>query len=67
MAGAGAHALAEALERWQKKMTVFSQLEHPGVQGGHYGVHAFLSACGENRRLGLPMAVCRLINLSKKS
>jgi hypothetical protein len=24
-------------------MTVFSQLEHPGVQGGHYGVHAFLS------------------------
>jgi hypothetical protein len=22
-------------------MTVFSQLEHPGVQGGHYRVHAF--------------------------
>ena len=35
--------LLKPLERWQRKMTVFSQLEHPGVQGGHYGVHAFLS------------------------
>ena len=35
--------LLKPLERWRKKITVFSQLEHPGVQGGHYGVHAFLS------------------------
>ena len=35
--------LLKPLERWRQKMTVFSQLEHPGVQGGHYGVHAFLS------------------------
>jgi hypothetical protein len=31
--------LLKPLERWQKKMTVFSQLDHPGVQGGHYGGH----------------------------
>lgn len=35
--------LLKPLERWRQKLTVFSQLEHPGVQGGHYGVHAFLS------------------------
>ncbi len=35
--------LLKPLERWSKNVTVFSQLEHPGVQGGHYGVHAYLS------------------------
>ena len=36
-------ALLKPLEKWSRRMTVFSQLEHPNVQGGHYGVHAFLS------------------------
>jgi hypothetical protein len=35
--------MLKSLERWRQRMTIFSQLEHPGVQGGHYGVHAFLS------------------------
>ncbi|MSU73085.1 MAG: DUF1552 domain-containing protein [Opitutus sp.] len=35
--------LLQPLEHWREKMTVFSQLDHPSVQGGHYGVHAFLS------------------------
>jgi hypothetical protein len=35
--------LLKPLGKWSKRMTVFSQLEHPNVQGGHYGVHAFLS------------------------
>jgi hypothetical protein len=44
--------LLKPLERWQKKMTVFSQLEHPGVQGGHYGVHAFLSGVRREQAAG---------------
>ena len=35
--------LLKPLAHWREKMTVFSQLDHPSVQGGHYGVHAFLS------------------------
>ncbi len=45
-------ALLKPLERWQQKMTVFSQLEHPGVQGGHYGVHAFLSGVRREQAAG---------------
>ena len=45
-------ALLKPLERWQRKMTVFSQLEHPGVQGGHYGVHAFLSGVRREQAAG---------------
>ncbi len=44
--------LLKPLERWGKKMTVFSQLEHPGVQGGHYGVHAFLSGVRREQAAG---------------
>ncbi len=44
--------LLKPLERWRKKMTVFSQLEHPGVQGGHYGVHAFLSGVRREQAAG---------------
>ncbi len=46
--------LLKPLEHWQKKMTVFSQLDHPNVQGGHYGVHAFLS--GVRREQGANFA-----------
>ena len=35
--------LLKPLARWQQQLTVFSHLDHPGVSGGHYGVHAFLS------------------------
>ena len=44
--------LLKPLERWRNKMTVFSQLEHPGVQGGHYGVHAFLSGVRREQAAG---------------
>jgi hypothetical protein len=44
--------LLTPLERWRQKMTVFSQLEHPGVQGGHYGVHAFLSGVRREQAAG---------------
>jgi len=29
--------LLQPLQRWQKRMAVFSQIEYPRVQGGHYG------------------------------
>jgi hypothetical protein len=44
--------LLQPLERWRNHMTVFSQLEHPGVQGGHYGVHAFLSGVRREQAAG---------------
>jgi hypothetical protein len=44
--------LLKPLQRWRSKMTVFSQLEHPGVQGGHYGVHAFLSGVRREQASG---------------
>lgn len=44
--------LLQPLERWRKQITVFSQLEHPGVQGGHYGVHAFLSGVRREQAAG---------------
>jgi len=44
--------LLKPLERWRQKMTVFSQLEHPGVQGGHYGAHAFLSGVRREQAAG---------------
>ena len=44
--------LLQPLERWRNQMTVFSQLEHPGVQGGHYGVHAFLSGVRREQAAG---------------
>jgi hypothetical protein len=45
-------SLLKPLKRWRQKMTVFSQLEHPGVQGGHYGVHAFLSGVRREQAAG---------------
>jgi hypothetical protein len=45
-------ALLKPLEKWSRRMTVFSQLEHPGVQGGHYGVHAFLSGVRREQAAG---------------
>lgn len=44
--------MLKSLERWRQRMTVFSQLEHPGVQGGHYGVHAFLSGVRREQASG---------------
>ena len=44
--------LLKPLERWKQRMTVFSQLEHPGIQGGHYGVHAFLSGVRREQAAG---------------
>lgn len=44
--------LLKPLERWRQRLTVFSQLEHPGVQGGHYGVHAFLSGVRREQAAG---------------
>ena len=44
--------MLQSLERWRQRMTVFSQLEHPGVQGGHYGVHAFLSGVRREQAAG---------------
>jgi len=44
--------LLEPLKRWRNRLTVFSQLEHPGVQGGHYGVHAFLSGVRREQAAG---------------
>ena len=46
--------LLKPLARWQRKMTVFSQLEHPGVQGGHYGSTPSSAASGASRRLSSP-------------
>ena len=46
--------LLKPLERWANRMTVFSQLEHPGVQGGHYGVHAFLSGVRREQAAQFP-------------
>ena len=46
--------LLQPLQRWQRKMTVFSQLEHPGVQGGHYGVHAYLTGVRREQASGYP-------------
>jgi len=44
--------MLKSLERWRERMTIFSQLEHPGVQGGHYGVHAFLSGVRREQATG---------------
>ena len=44
--------MLKSLERWRERMTIFSQLEHPGVQGGHYGVHAFLSGVRREQAAG---------------
>ena len=58
--------LLKPLERWQKKMTVFSQLEHPGVQGGHYGVHAFLSGLRREQAAGFEDGCVSLDQLAEE-
>jgi hypothetical protein len=58
--------LLQPLERWQRKMTVFSQLEHPGVQGGHYGVHAFLSGVRREQAAGFPDGCMSLDQLAEE-
>ena len=58
--------LLKPLERWQKKMTVFSQLEHPGVQGGHYGVHAFLSGVRREQAAGFKDGCVTLDQLAEE-
>ncbi len=59
-------ALLRPLERWQQKMTVFSQLEHPGVQGGHYGVHAFLSGVRREQAAGFADGCVSLDQLAEE-
>lgn len=58
--------LLKPLQRWQKKMTVFSQLEHPGVQGGHYGVHAFLSGVRREQAAGFADGCVTLDQLAEE-
>jgi hypothetical protein len=58
--------LLKPLERWRKKMTVFSQLEHPGVQGGHYGVHAFLSGVRREQAAGFKDGCVTLDQLAEE-
>jgi hypothetical protein len=58
--------LLKTLQRWQKKMTVFSQLEHPGVQGGHYGVHAFLSGVRREQAAGFKDGCVTLDQLAEE-
>jgi hypothetical protein len=47
-------------------MTVFSQLEHPGVQGGHYGVHAFLSGVRREQAAGFKDGCVTLDQLAEE-
>lgn len=58
--------LLKPLERWRQKMTVFSQLEHPGVQGGHYGVHAFLSGVRREQAAGFKDGCITLDQLAEE-
>ena len=58
--------LLKPLERWQKKMTVFSQLDHPGVQGGHYGVHTFLSGVRREQAAGFADGCVSLDQLAEE-
>jgi hypothetical protein len=58
--------LLKPLQRWQNKMTVFSQLEHPGVQGGHYGVHAFLSGVRREQAAGFADGCVTLDQLAEE-
>lgn len=58
--------LLQPLQRWQRRMTVFSQLEHPGVQGGHYGVHAFLTGVRREQASGFPEGCLSLDQLAEE-
>ena len=58
--------LLKPLERWSKNVTVFSQLEHPGVQGGHYGVHAFLSGVRREQSAGFKDGCVTLDQLAEE-
>ncbi len=58
--------LLKPLERWSKDVTVFSQLEHPGVQGGHYGVHAFLSGVRREQSAGFKDGCVTLDQLAEE-
>ncbi len=58
--------LLQPLQRWTRKMTVFSQLEHPGVQGGHYGVHAFLSGVRREQAAGFADGCVSLDQLAEE-
>lgn len=58
--------LLKPLQRWRQKMTVFSQLEHPGVQGGHYGVHAFLSGVRREQAAGFADGCVTLDQLAEE-
>ena len=58
--------LLKPLERWRKNVTVFSQLEHPGVQGGHYGVHAFLSGVRREQSTGFKDGCVTLDQLAEE-
>lgn len=58
--------LLKPLQRWEKRMTVFSQLEHPGVQGGHYGVHAFLSGVRREQAAQFPDGCITLDQLAEE-
>jgi hypothetical protein len=58
--------LLKPLGRWSKNVTVFSQLEHPGVQGGHYGVHAFLSGVRREQSAGFKDGCVTLDQLAEE-
>jgi Protein of unknown function (DUF1552) len=46
--------LLKPLERLRQDFTIFSHLDHPGIQGGHHAVHAFLSGIRSETSKGLP-------------
>lgn len=46
--------LLQPLAPLKKDFTVFSQLDHPGIKGGHEAVHTFLSGIMSNKAKAMP-------------
>ena len=46
--------LLQPLSGLRDRFTVFSQLDHPGIKGGHEAVHAYLSGIMSNKAKAMP-------------
>jgi len=52
--------LLKPVANWRGQMSVFSQLDHPGVNGGHNAIQAYLSGVRHEQAAGAPQGILTL-------
>lgn len=56
--------LLKPVSKWRGRMSVFSQLDHPGVSGGHNAIQAYLSGVRPEQAIAAPHGILSVDQLA---